>query len=416
MSNDVIDQLRTYLDFAAGESTEEVFAVAPLTKAGLRWYQRGPVLAAFAALLVLAVAIPALLLGNGQTPLGSQLLDPLDVGVERVWPDAGFVGNPDEIAAEFARTALGWVDVETVSDLDAPPDGPVWTTIRHAGSEDLDVLSIPIGEGRRVLIQVGSRVVTAGMETEDVGQIVGIPQVPGAVSAILHIRFAAPDRVEVVEVDQSDLEQGRVEVGTDSAIGGIVLVYLDANGTALTATGAHFGPFEASAPPTTMTQEPSTTSTINAATTVQPTEGDLPLVDAFVEFSKNPSAEAFSNLPLAENVSLGLGPEIVRSVNGESLQDPQSWMIDVAEFRAYAGPFSPLDLLSTLDDYTVQVGEHSHCAGPPQPPPNGLDDHKRVSVQPSDGSIDSCLDWMTVDLFVGQSGQVEAITMDLWEP
>lgn len=418
MSNDVIDQLRSYLDFAAGASTEEAVAVAPSTKPRLRWYQRGPVLAASVALLVLVVGVPALLFGsNGEAPsLGSQLVDPLDVGVERVWPDSGFVGSPDEIASEFAGEALGWVDVETTSDPDASPDGPVWTTIRHSGSEELDVLSIPNGQGRRVLLQVGSLVVTTGIETEKGGQLVGIPQVPDAVSAILHIRFVKPDRVEVVQVDQSDLEEGRVEVSSDSPIGGIVIVYLDTNGIGLTATGRHFGPFEASTPSSTTPQETSTTSTTTAATTVQPTGEDLAHVDAFLEFAKNPNAETFSNLPLADSVSIGLGPEIVRSVDGENLQEPQAWMIDVPEFRAYTGPFSPLDLLRTLDDYTVHVGEHPHCAGPPQPPPNGLDDLRRVSVQPADESMYSCLDWMTVDFFVDRSGQVEAITLDLWEP
>lgn len=415
MSNDVISQLRTYLDFAAGESMEETFVVAPSSKPVLRWYRSGPVLAAVAALLVLAVGVPALLLSsNGETPLGSQLLDPLDVGVERVWPDSGFVGSPDEIAAEFARQALGWVDVKTFSDPEGSPDGPVWTTIRHAGSEDLDVLSIPIGEGRRVLMQIGSLVVTGGMAQEEGGQLVDIPRAPDAVSAILHVRFVEPDRVEVVQVDRSDLEQGRVEVGSGSPIGGIVIVYLDANGIGLTATGGHFGPF---APPSTEPQETSTTSTTEpAATSVQPAESDLFLVDAFVGFAKDPGTQTFSGLPLADSVSLGLGPQIVRSVAGESLKDPGAWAIDVAEYRAYTGPFSPLELLRSFDDYIVQVGEHSHCAGPPQPPPNGLDDHRRVSVQPPAESIDSCLMWATVDFFVGQSGQVEAITMDLWEP
>jgi hypothetical protein len=41
---------------------------------------------------------------------------------------------------------------------------------------------------------------------------------------------------------------------------------------------------------------------------------------------------------------------------------------------------------------------------------------RRVSVQPAAGSIDSCLDWFTVDLFVTRSGEVAAVTLDLWEP
>lgn len=247
MSNDVINQLRTYLDFASGESVEEALARAPSAKLVVRWYQRGPVLAILAGLLVLVVGVPALLLSsNAGPPLGSELPDPLDVGVERVWPDAGFVGGPDDIAAGFAGQALGWTNVETVSDPDAPPDGPVWTTIRHPGSADLEVLSVPIGDGRRVLMQVGSSGVTVGPVDEGVGQRIRISRVTGAESAILHIRFVDPDRVEVIQATLSDLEEGQVEVPFDSPIGGIVVVYLNESGAGVTATGNHFGPLDES--------------------------------------------------------------------------------------------------------------------------------------------------------------------------
>jgi len=419
MSNDVINQLRTYLDFAAGEAADSMHAATPPVRPVLRWYHRGPVVAAVVALLVLAVFIPTLLLSsNPEPPVASQLSDPLDVGVDRVWPDAGFEGDPDEIAAEFAGQALGWTIVETVSDPDATPDGPVWTTIRHAGSEDLDVLSIPIGDDRRTLIQVGSLGVSIGPADDGQGQLVAIPSVANAESAILHIRFVEPDRVEVILAEQSDLEQGRVEVASNSPIGGIVIVYLHANGDSLTATGGHYGPFEAT--PTTSTTEPQPTSTTSTttttSTTAQPTGSDISLVGVFVDFAKSPSPETFSSLPLADSVALGLGPQIISSVEETHLQDREAWVIDVVEFRAYTGPFSALDLLDSLDQYTVQVGEHAHCAGPPQPPPDGLEKYRRVSVQPSDDSIDSCIAWTTVDFFVGPSGLVEAITMDLWEP
>ncbi len=49
------------------------------------------------------------------------------------------------------------------------------------------------------------------------------------------------------------------------------------------------------------------------------------------------------------------------------------------------------------------------------PAPEGFEDHARISVQPDPDTIDSCLRWFTVDFFVA-GGEVEAITMDLWEP
>lgn len=49
-------------------------------------------------------------------------------------------------------------------------------------------------------------------------------------------------------------------------------------------------------------------------------------------------------------------------------------------------------------------------------PPQPLADLRRVSVQPADGSIESCPQWFTVDLYVDGSGTVQAITLDLYEP
>jgi hypothetical protein len=247
MSNDVIDQLRRYLDYAAEESAREQIAATPGVGASTTpWFQRGPILAGIAALLVLAVAVPALLLGSGpRPPADSALPDPLEVGVDYVWPEGGFSGSPEEIAAEFARRALDWTDFETVnSDPEATPDGPVWTMIQHPGSGSLEVLSIPVDGDRRVLMQIGSSGNSAGPNENGPGQWIGISQVAGAHAAYLHVRFVDPDRVEVIEADESDLARGRVDITQDSPIGGVVVVYVNEAGEALTASGAHFGPLD----------------------------------------------------------------------------------------------------------------------------------------------------------------------------
>jgi hypothetical protein len=147
-----------------------------------------------------------------------------------------------------------------------------------------------------------------------------------------------------------------------------------------------------------------------------PSAEEVSLVAAFVEFAKNDTDETFSQLPLADSVDLGLGPQIALAVEVDDLRSPSAWVMDVEQFRAYVGPFSALELLELAVDYAVRVGPHPHCAAPPQPSPVGLEDHTRISIQPSDDSIDSCLDWWTVDFFVSPSGTVDAITMDLWEP
>ena len=249
MPNDVITQLRTYLDYASGETFEETLSASSSARPVVRWYQRGPLLAALTGLLVLAVAVPALLLTSTPgSPSGSELPEPLDVGVDRVWPDAGFLGSPEDIAAAFAEQALAWTNVETLSDPAASADGPVWTTIRHSGTPDLEVLSVPISEGRRALMQVGASGVSVSNEPDGAGQRIAIPQEPAAETAVLHIRFVEPSRVEVMPATASDLDKGYIEIASKDQIGGIVVVYVNDHGDAVTAIGGHFGPFDAELP------------------------------------------------------------------------------------------------------------------------------------------------------------------------
>lgn len=140
------------------------------------------------------------------------------------------------------------------------------------------------------------------------------------------------------------------------------------------------------------------------------------IVDAFIEFAARPSDDTFAALPLAHQVALGLGPNIVEVVAATALRDANTWEIDLEYFRAAVGPFSAFERFTRAGDYEVTVGTHDHCASPPMPPPDGFGDLTRVSVQPAPDSIDSCLMWSSVDFFVDPDGTVAAITLDFWEP
>lgn len=144
------------------------------------------------------------------------------------------------------------------------------------------------------------------------------------------------------------------------------------------------------------------------------TDADRALTDALIEFARAPSATALADVPLTDEVALGLADELHGTVRRDALSDPGDWAIDEPVFRAYSGPFSALDLLAQDRPTQTLVGAHPHCASPPVPAPEGFADHRRVSLQPVDGS--SCLEWWTVDLFVAGDGRIEAVTLDLWEP
>lgn len=134
------------------------------------------------------------------------------------------------------------------------------------------------------------------------------------------------------------------------------------------------------------------------------------------EFARTSEPGALETVPFTQTVALGLGPRIMLQLPREELERPGQWQIDVELHRAYAGPFSALDLLARDVDTTTIVGEHPHCASSPVPPPDGYAEMIRVSLQPDADNIDTCLMWWTVDAFVTAEGMVAAITMDLWEP
>lgn len=158
------------------------------------------------------------------------------------------------------------------------------------------------------------------------------------------------------------------------------------------------------------------------------TAEDERLMRDFVSFAVDPSPETASRLPLANELALGLSRDIESTLDRSEAADTSAWVLRAKYFRAYTGPFSALELIQRhakeagsdsvrgRGAFQVSVGEHPHCASPPVPAPREFKDYRRVSVQPSHSSIDSCLSWFTVDLFLDEQGSVAAITLDLWEP
>jgi len=148
-----------------------------------------------------------------------------------------------------------------------------------------------------------------------------------------------------------------------------------------------------------------------------PASGDVDLTRAFRAFATAPSPGTASEVPFAPEVRLGAASRLLSTVDADDVDDPRAWVLRLEYFRGYSGPFSALELVQDHGDgLTTSVGPHPHCAGPPVPAPHALDDLRRVSLQPSSRSVDSCLDWFTVDLFVDDAGTVRAVTLDLWEP
>lgn len=187
-------------------------------------------------------------------------------------------------------------------------------------------------------------------------------------------------------------------------------------------------PMAGSTPAKGFTPEP-TATTETPYTEV--TAADVELADAFVAFATDPGPATADRLPLSpEGLRLGLGQELLRDLPSGDVVVADNWDLAGDDlFRGYAGPFSALTTLDqhVTDESTgefgrmsneleVSVGSHPYCASPPVPPPPGLEPQRRVSVQPAERSIDSCLQWFSVDLYLDDEGRISTVTFDRWEP
>ncbi len=225
----------------------------------------------------------------------------------------------------------------------------------------------------------------------------------------------------------------RLAIGT--AIGASLLLVTACGGDTKTAGDTGSGettPSAATSSPSTETSAPpeetASTQTSTPSPKPTPTTADERLMRDFVSFAVDPSPETASRLPLANEVALGLSRDIKATLDMSEAADTSAWVLRAKYFRAYTGPFSALELVQRHAEeagsdsvggrgaFHISVGEHPHCASPPVPAPREFKDYRRVSVQPSDSSIDSCLSWFTVDLFLDEQGNVAAVTLDIWEP
>lgn len=187
--------------------------------------------------------------------------------------------------------------------------------------------------------------------------------------------------------------------------------------------GSAVGGPDSTAPPTASSAHP--IATPSAAVSAQ----DVRILREFVAFAVRPTADRAGALPLAKEVRLGLGKNLEAVLFRPQAAEPGARVIRADSFRGHMGPFSALDPIRRHADdlgstevernggaFRASIGQHPHCAAPAVPAPNGFESHQRISIQPSPRTIDGCLSWFTVDLFLNDRGRIEAITLDMWEP
>lgn len=141
-----------------------------------------------------------------------------------------------------------------------------------------------------------------------------------------------------------------------------------------------------------------------------PSSGEQAVAQALVQFARGGNLDP---VPLADEVTLGLGLVTTKVVGAQELADRATWVIDQDVFAGYGGPF---DLLEPVANGPVGFsrGPIDHCAAPPLEWPEEWASLSQISIEPV--GIDSCIGWYGLSLFLNTDGEIEAVVLDLWEP
>lgn len=158
---------------------------------------------------------------------------------------------------------------------------------------------------------------------------------------------------------------------------------------------------------------------------LEATGDEMAMLEELIAFARAPDTGSLDLVPLsADGVWLGLADQLVVRRTAAELADLGAWNLAAEGFRARVGPFSALDILADWNPHdafevreaSVQVGEYPFCASAALSPPAEMADRRRLSIQPVFIGPGACLLYWTVDLFIGQDGSIDAITVDFGEP
>ena len=152
----------------------------------------------------------------------------------------------------------------------------------------------------------------------------------------------------------------------------------------------------------------------DTTTTVLPPEHAA--VAALVGFATERSAELVASVGFAPPVAIGLGPDLLDSLDEAQLADPSAWLLELDGRWGGAGSISALDLLARpLDALSMEVDRTTSCVGSTfVSVPQQLEGLERVSITPRENA--SCLDWFAVDVYLDDAGRIVAVTVELYEP
>lgn len=217
-----------------------------------------------------------------------------------------------------------------------------------------------------------------------------------------------------------DIPNGYVAVPVNSAASTRIWPYeagagLDIRTVTVYRAGVRAGVLLSSDPPDGSIVREGSRVTRTVAGPGKPLSGpDAPLARKLHAFAAAPGAETLGAIPFSDQVAIGLGGEVVRTLTPSQLLEPSSWIIRRPLFAGRTGPFNALDQLRRDPELwsiteVKHPGEWPHSASL-----RGYQQNRRLTIEPTD--ITSIVEWWAVDVYLDDSGSIAAISLDLVEP
>lgn len=142
---------------------------------------------------------------------------------------------------------------------------------------------------------------------------------------------------------------------------------------------------------------------------------DAPLARKLHAFAAAPGAETLGAIPLSDQVAIGLGGDVVKTLTAEQLEDPSAWVIHRPYFAGYSGPFNALEQLRRDPElWSITEEKQQFCPWGRAADLPGYEKDRRLTIEPS--NITSCLQWWAVDVYLDESGSINAVSLNAVEP